>query len=403
MYIALSLIFIFFYAIPKTYIDFKQLQYIQRKLQEKPIILNQEDFIKSGNYATAKLKLSIFSTFYETLLFLCWIGFGLVFLESQINFHSSLTKITSEVCFLMLFIIANSLLNLPLSYYTTMVLDKKFGFSNTNLKLFIIDNLKSLVLTIVFGSIISYVLLLLIANFQFWWFYGFLFVMVLVILINILYPTVFAPLFNKFTPLQDSNLQSKINQLLQDVGFESKGIFVMDASRRDGRLNAYFAGLGKSKRVILFDTLLQKVSNEGLLAILGHELGHFKHNDIFKNIIITSFLIFVIFLFSGIASTQILSQIGINDNNGAILILMFLLIPILSFWAMPFIGYFSRKAEYGADEFGSLLTSKSILANALVRIVNENKAFPHSHPLYVFFHYTHPPLLDRLKALEYEI
>lgn len=400
--IFLSAIFILFYIFPKIYIDYKQLGYVRQKLQSPAVILSKEDYQKAGEYTIAKLKFSIFSSLWETMVFFLWVAFGFLALQEllgPIHHHHIQYPLTYFVLFLLIY----TILNLPLSYYQNMILDKHFGFNKSSKKLFWIDALKSLALMVFFAIFIGYGLVYFINHFTYWWIHAFALVSLLVIGINGFYPTLIAPLFNKFTPLQDTHLKNRIDKLLNHVGFKSSGVFVMDASKRDGRLNAYFGGISKSKRVILFDTLLNSVSDDGLLAILGHELGHFKHRDILRNLFISLLLIFALFVFMGIYSAKILHQLGTDANSGSIFALMLLLSPVLLFWAMPIIGYFSRCAEYAADEFGAELTSKTTLANALIRIVKENKAFPYSHPLYTYFHHTHPPLLDRLRALEHEI
>ena len=253
------------------------------------------------------------------------------------------------------------------------------------------------------GFLFVFLLIFIIEKVVLWWIVGFIVLLSVVILANFVYPTLIAPLFNKFTPLDDENLKARIESLLNTIGFKSNGIFVIDASRRDGRLNAYFGGLGKNKRVVLFDTLLDKISADGLIAILGHELGHFKHKDILKNIAIMACVLFVLFFIVGHLPPQLFDALSLAHNGAGILIVMLLISPMIAFWFMPLIGYFSREAEYAADEFGANLSSKHCLADALVCLVNENKSFPSSHPAYIFFYYTHPPLLQRLKALDYDM
>lgn len=283
-----------------------------------------------------------------------------------------------------------------------MILDKRYGFSKQSNQTFVIDLLKGLGMTIVLGGAVLYLLVYTIYFFEYWWFYGALLSFVVIVLVNFLYPTWIAPLFNTFTPLKDENLQARIEGLLVSVGFKSSGIFIMDASKRDGRLNAYFGGFGKNKRVVLFDTLLDKVSSDGLIAILGHELGHFKYKDLLINLLVSGIFLFAVFFVIGQLPQSFFDELEIKKNAGNLLILLILLAPVISFWFLPVIGFFSRKAEYRADEFGSSLASKQALAEALIRLVNENKSFPSSHPAYIFFYYTHPPLLQRLKALDYE-
>ncbi len=188
---------------------------------------------------------------------------------------------------------------------------------------------------------------------------------------------------------------------MEDVGLKSDGIFVMDASRRDNRLNAYFGGLGKSKRVVLFDTLLDKLTNRELLAVLGHELGHFSHKDIWKNIAMMGVLLFVAFFLLGNLPDELFFEMGVTPTAGVKLAMMSLLLSLIGFVFTPIMSFVSRHNEYRADEFGSNMGGKDNLVSALIKLVDENKSFPKSHPLVVFFYYTHPPILERLKALGY--
>ena len=396
----LFLIFLLLYALPKILIDRKQLTFIRQKLDAPAVILNHEDYHKAGLYAIEKLRFSIFSTLFECVLFALWLGVGFGILERA---FVDMSEEMASLCFLLGFLVIHTLINAPLSYYLTMVLDKRFGFSTTSNALFFKDLIQGLVLLVLFGALIGYALIHFALYLEYWWVYAFAFVLLLVIGVNMIYPTLIAPIFNKFTPLEDESLKLRIEELMGQVGFRSSGIFVMDASKRDGRLNAYFGGLGKSKRVILFDTLLKKLSNDGILAILGHELGHFKHKDIVKNLCFNAVFLFALFAFIGLGVREVLAFGGLELHIGGVFAFIFLISPLIGFYLMPLLGALSRRAEYRADEFGASISSKMTLANALVRIINENKSFPHSHPWYVFFHYTHPPLLERLHALGYQI
>ena len=398
--LVLFLIFLLLYALPKILIDRKQLALIRQKLNAPAVILNHEDYHKAGLYAIEKLRFSIFSTLFECALFALWLGVGFGILERA---FVDMSEEMASLCFLLGFLVIHTLINAPLSYYLTMVLDKRFGFSTTSNALFFKDLIQGLVLLVLFGALIGYALIHFALYLEYWWVYAFAFVLLLVIGVNMIYPTLIAPIFNKFTPLEDEPLKLRIEELMGRLGFRSSGIFVMDASKRDGRLNAYFGGLGKSKRVILFDTLLKKLSNDGILAILGHELGHFKHKDIVKNLCFNAVFLFALFAFIGLGVREVLAFGGLELHIGGVFAFIFLISPLIGFYLMPLLGALSRRAEYRADEFGASISSKMTLANALVRIINENKSFPHSHPWYVFFHYTHPPLLERLRALGYQI
>lgn len=367
-------------------------------------MLESEDYIQAGKYAIGSLKLNIISHIIEIIVFCAWVIYGLDWLDSTLSTYlGQFHHIAQGIVLVLSFVIISAIIDLPLGIYKTFKLDRAFGFSKQTPMLFIIDLLKSLVLSVILGALVVFLLIYIIENVALWWIVGFIALLCVAILANLIYPTLIAPLFNKFTPINDENLKARIESLLNTIGFKSNGIFVIDASRRDGRLNAYFGGLGKSKRVVLFDTLLDKISADGLIAILGHELGHFKHKDLLKNIAVMACMLFALFFVVGHLPPALFSAIGLESSGASVLVLMLLISPVITFWFMPIIGYFSRKAEYAADAFGADISSKGCLANALVRLVNENKSFPSSHPAYIFFYYTHPPLLQRLKALDYEL
>ncbi|PAF54381.1 peptidase M48 [Helicobacter sp. 13S00482-2] len=398
----LGFIYIFFYTIPNIILNYLQSKHIRLSLKKDPVILSPDDYVDAANYSLAKLKLSNISSIVDAVMFILWVYVGLSWLQDLSRDWGENQNIIS-LAYVMVFLLIGFIVSLPLGYYTQMVLDKRYGFNKSSFSLYLKDLLKSLVMLIVIGGIVVFLIIEIIQNFYYWWLYGFFLIFGIAILANVLYPTLIAPIFNKFTPLNDEALSKKIESMMMKVGFKSSGIFVMDASKRDGRLNAYFGGLGRSKRVVLFDTLLQKVSQEGLLAILGHELGHFKHKDIIKNITIMGILLFVLFFVAGSIPDSVFEGLGVFPSSGLTIVFLLLISPVVSFWAMPIIGYFSRKAEYRADEYGSNLTNKRCLAEALIRLVNENKSFPCSHPAYIFFYYTHPPLLERLRALDYHM
>ena len=389
-------LYLLIFTFPSILIDWLQIRHIRIYSQKTAVILPPKDYITSAKYSLSTLRLSIIHSLFDAVIFACWVLFGFYILQEYFGFYPAHLE---SIAFVLSFVAVNSVLSLPLKAYQQLVLDKRFGFSTITPKLFVLDTLKGFVLMLFFGFVILWILVS-VMSYTHWWLAGFGFVFMVLILLNMFYPTLIAPIFNTFTPLNDENLKTKIQDLMQKAGFHAKGVCVMDASRRDGRLNAYFGGLGSSKRVVLFDTLLEKVSTEGLLAILGHELGHFKHKDILVNLSIMGVLLFVLFFISGHLPESIFSLLRIEKNDATTLIVLLLIAPIVSFWVMPIIGYFSRKAEYRADSYGASLTNPHCLKEALIRLVNENKTFPYAHKIYIFFHYTHPPLLDRLYALK---
>ena len=389
-----------FYFLVNIYTSFMQVGYVKNAKNMQAIILEEERYKVAANYSIEKEKLAILSSFYSFIIFIFWIGLGLNLLDSLIVVESMILK---AVLFIKLFIIINWALSLPFEIYSTFVLDKKYGFSNMTPKLFIQDTIKSSMLFLIFGSIVIAAISWIIGNLPSWWIWGFAFIFTVIIIINMLYPVIRDKMFDKFEPLKDKELENKIESLLDEVGFKSSGVFSVDASKRDNRLNAYFGGLGSTKRVVLFDTLVEKLTHNELLAVLGHELGHFKNGDILKNIGIMGVVMFVFFAIFGNLSDEIFLGLKINNEPYAIIAVFLIFSPILSFFLMPLISLISRHNEYAADEFGSNLQTKEDLISALLKLANENKSFPLSHPLYIFFYYSHPPLVERFKELGYDV
>lgn len=387
------------YILLKIYISTMQIGYVDKAKNETPVLMTPGDYVKAGRYSIAKERLGMIETLIDYALLLLWIGIGLAWLDGWLMPLFEAGSIWLSVTFLLLFLFINQLASLPVQIYTTFVLDKRYGFSNMTPGLFLADLLKGLVMTILFGGIVIAAIVWIIQSYDSWWLYGFGLLFALMIAINALYPTLIAPLFNKFRPLEDAGLMQKIESLLAQVGFKSSGVFIMDASKRDSRLNAYFGGLGSTKRVVLFDTLLSKITHEELLSVLGHELGHFKHHDILKRIALMGILLFSAFYLFSHLPTELFLEIGIAQSPHAVLALFLLLMTPLTMLFMPILSFLSRQAEFKADEFGSKMGSQQALCSALTKLSGENRHFPKSHPLYVFFYYSHPPLLERLEKM----
>ena len=387
------------YFLINFYTTFMQIHYVNNAKNTNAVILNASKFKEAGNYSVEVQKMTLLGILYDFVLFFIWIFFGLQYLDTLSTSYVSWQK---AIIFIDSFIIINWVLALPFELYSTFVINKKYGFSNMTAKLFIIDTIKSAIIFLILGSFIIAVLAIIIENFNSWWVWGFLFIFTVIVLINMLYPLFRAKMFDKFSPLEDKDLEEKINALLNKVGFKSSGVFSVDASKRDNRLNAYFGGLGATKRVVLFDTLVQKLTHNELLAVLGHELGHFKNGDILKNIGMMGIIMFLFFAIFGNLPEELFLQLKLNNDSFSIIVMFIMLSPIVSFFIMPIMSAMSRHNEYAADEFGSNLSSKDDLVNALLKLANENKSFPLSHPLYIFFHFSHPPLVQRLRELGYK-
>ncbi|EAL6803388.1 M48 family peptidase [Campylobacter coli] len=380
-----------------SWISYAQIRFLEREKDKQAQILSEEDYQNAADIAIENEKFKLFSNFYMLIVNIAWIGFGFLYLKELLISENSRLENT---LLLLAFLIITSILNLPLSIYESFVKDKAHGFSNMTLKLFIKDTIKSLILTLIFGFLILYALLFCYDFFgTFWWLAAFIFAFCVIVIINVIYPTLIAPIFNKMEKLEDENLLSKINDLMKQCGFNANGVYVIDASKRDKRLNAYFGGLFKSKRVVLFDTLLKALSERELLAVLGHELGHFVHKDIVKALIngaITMFLLF--FIFAHLPDFVYLES-HLEGVNGGVFALLFIFANIFSFIISPLINALSRKNEFAADQHGSKLTSKEDMKNALLALARENKAFIKTSKIYTFFYLSHPSISDRIKAL----
>jgi len=402
MLMAIVAIYTLFVVI-SIYTSVMQIGYVNQAKRGKAILLSDSDFLKAGDYSVAKEKISIASSFIDYILFIIWIDFGIKFLEKNFYFEN---EALMNIAVVMGFLVINSIISLPYSYYEKFVLDEKFGFNKSSMAQWIKDTLISFVMTLFFGSLVVWGIYLIITTLTLWWLWSFIFIFLVVILINMLYPAFRAMFFDKLTPLKDEKLDSEIKNLMDRTGFVSSGVFVSDASKRDARLNAYFGGFGKAKRVVLFDTLIEKLTTKELLAVLGHELGHFAHGDIYKNIALVGVMLFAMFGIFGNLPDSLYLELGLNKSPYVVMILLLLFMPVLGFLMMPIMGIVSRHNEYAADRMGSELGGAGgdiELANALKKLVSENKSFPLSHPIYIFFHYTHPPILQRLKELGVDV
>ncbi|MEA2098658.1 MAG: M48 family metallopeptidase [Campylobacterota bacterium] len=391
------------YVLINIYVSVMQIGYINIAKRKKAVLLSESKFLIAGNYAVAKEKLSIVSSFVDYILFIAWMGVGISWLQGSIILESDAMQ---NIAMVMGFLVIGSIISLPFGYYEKFVLDKEFGFNKSTLGLWIKDTLISFALTLIFGSLVVWGIYEIISNFDLWWLWSFVFIFGVIILINMLYPAFRAMFFDKLIPLKDEELDEKIKELMDKTGFVSSGVFVSDASKRDARLNAYFGGFGKAKRVVLFDTLIEKLTTKELLAVLGHELGHFAHGDIYKNIGLVGAMLFAMFGIFGNLPETLFLEMGLAQSPALMMILLLMFMPVLGFVMMPIMGILSRHNEYEADRMGSELGGPAgaiELANALQKLVSENKSFPLSHPLYIFFHYTHPPVLERLKELGVDI
>lgn len=388
------------YIFIRLYVSVMQIGYINHIKCKGAVLMGEREYLDAANYAVAKEKLGMVEAFVEFLLFLVWMGGLMAWLDNALSLENTALHTISVVIGM---ILINSLIQLPFGWFAKFKIDAKYGFNRSSTAQFIKDTLIGTVLTIVIGSLIVWIVGMIITSSALWWLWSFAFIFIVVIAINMFFPTIRALFFDKVTPLENGELREKIEELMNKTGFVSSGVFVSDASKRDARLNAYFGGLGKTKRVVLFDTLIEKLSPSELIAVLGHELGHFAHGDLYKNIAMVGAMLFGMFAIFGNLPETLYMELGVAQSPQIVMMLFILLLPIVSFAIMPLFGVMSRHNEYEADRTGSELGGAEHLVNALKKLVAENKSFPLSHPLYRFFHTTHPPVVDRLRALGYDI
>ena len=372
---------------------------------------DKEKYKKAKNYALSKNKISLFSSSLSFLLLILLIvfnGYGIIDQFVSFNLSKSFESlqissnfIQSGVFFLILFIL-NSIISIPFSYYNTFVIEEKFGFNKTTKLTFFIDIIKSTLLSFFIGGILFLALYLyenLNDGFWLWLWIG---LSLLMILINMFYADLIVPIFNKLTPLDDGELRNKIEKYSKDVGYLLKNIYVIDGSKRSTKANAFFSGLGPRKTIALYDTLIEKHTENELVAVLAHEVGHFKKKHIFSGLIMSIIQIGIMSFFfelclklpeisialGGLESSFHLGLVGFS--------IIFSPISILSGIIM---NYNSRKNEFEADAYAKETFNGEDLSLALKKLSVDSLSNIYPHPLYVFFHYSHPPLIQRLRAL----
>jgi len=389
-----------FYILVRLYVSVMQIGFINQMKRKSAVLMGEQAYLDAGNYAVAKEKLSMIEAFVEYGLFLVWM-IGMVYWMDQALMTQN--SVVQSIVAVLGMLLINSLVMLPFGWYAKFKIDAHYGFNRSSTGQFVKDTLISTLLTIVIGSVIVWIISMIITSSALWWLWSFSFIFAVVVALNMFFPTLRALFFDKVTPLENSELREKIEELMAKTGFVSSGVFVSDASKRDARLNAYFGGLGKSKRVVLFDTLIEKLTPSELVAVLGHELGHFAHGDLYKNIAMVGAMLFGMFALFGNLPDSLYLELGVAKSPHVIMMVFILILPMVSFMIMPLMGMMSRHNEYEADRTGAELGGAEHLVNALKKLVTENKSFPLSHPIYRFFHTTHPPVIDRLRALGADI
>ncbi len=366
---------------------------------------------RAADYTLAKGRLGLLSMAFGAAVLLGWtlLG-GLDALNAAVRdaLQPRFGDMAYQLALLGAFALIGGALDLPLELYATFRVEQRFGFNRMTWRLYVADLLKGLLIGAAVGlPIAALVLWLMQAAGSLWWLWAWGAWMGFNLAILVLYPTVIAPLFNKFEPLADESLKARVQALMTRCGFAAKGLFVMDGSRRSAHANAYFTGFGRAKRVVFFDTLLAKLTPGEVEAVLAHELGHFKHRHVTQRIAAMFALSLLGFALLGWLSGRawFYTGLGLQPNmaapNDALALLLFLLaLPVFAFFVSPLFAQLSRRHEFEADAYARAHASGADLAAALLKLHEDNAATLTPDPLYVRFYYSHPPASERLAALQ---
>ncbi|WP_438961695.1 M48 family metallopeptidase [Nonlabens sp.] len=371
--------------------------------QELEDVYDAAEYEKSQEYKKTNYRFGLFSStfsFLAVLLFLFYDGFAIIdsWARTQVN-HDILVGLL----FFTVIAAAGEIISLPFSYYSTFVIEEKFGFNKTTLKTFIIDKLKGWLLTAILGGgILSLVIVCYNwAGANFWW-YVWILIFVISLLMNMFYARWFVPLFNKQTPLEEGSLKTAIASYAQGVGFQLDKIFVIDGSKRSTKANAYFSGFGNEKRVTLYDTLISKLTEEEIVAVLAHEVGHYKRKHIIYNLIASTVTTgFTLWLFSLFVDSTTLSEslgVAISSFHVGLVAFGLLYSPISTVTGIV-MSSLSRKFEFEADAYARDTYEGEPLIGALKKLNKTSLSNLTPHPAYVFFNYSHPTLYQRMMAM----
>ena len=363
---------------------------------------------KAADYTVTKVRFGLIELAWGAAIALCWTLLGGLWLLNQLLVDWMGTGVAQQVALLAAFIAINGLLDLPFTLYQTFVIEERFGFNKTSFALWLQDFGKSLVLGAVIGlPLVALVVWMMGATGPWWWLWVWGVWMGFNLLMLLVYPTWIAPLFNKFQPLKDPDIQARVTQLMARCGFQSKGFYVMDGSKRSAHANAYFTGFGASKRVVFYDTLLAQLAPSEVDAVLAHELGHFKHRHVIKRMVVMFGISLLGFFVLGWVSHQawFFTGLGVAPNlngaNDALALLLFMLVlPLMGTFMGPLMAQMSRRDEFEADAYAVQQTSGTALSSALLRLFEDNASTLTPDPIYVKFYYSHPPATERLARLQ---
>jgi STE24 endopeptidase len=407
----LTLVFVGLLALTtlvRLWLGSRHIQYVQSHRNQVPNAfahtISLEAHQKAADYSSAKSRLTIAETVAQAVLLLVLtIGGGLQWIDQLWTQWLPIQEIIRGALVICSALLVSTLVELPFDYYKTFTIDARFGFNKMTPAMFFSDMLKHGLVGLALGAPILFVALWLMQGAgEYWWFYLWAIWSVFNIVMLAVYPTFIAPMFNKFTPLADQSLKNRIETLLTKCGFKSQGLFVMDGSTRSGHGNAYFTGFGSSKRVVFFDTLLDKLNADEIEAVLAHELGHFKHHHVVKRIAMMFFVSLVGLALLGwlINQSWFYAGLGVYQPSDYMALVLFLLVsPTFLFLLRPLMASYSRKNEFEADDYAAKHADAKYLVDALVKLYRENASTLTPDPLHSAFYDSHPPASIRIAKL----
>lgn len=392
----------------RVWLGRRHVSYIQSHRNQVPAAFNPSISLdahqKAADYSSAKTRTALLETVFQAaLLAALTVGGGLQLIDDMWRGFLPDQEILRGAAVILSALVVSSLLDLPFDYYRTFVVDQHFGFNKMTPGMYFMDMIKHSIVGLLLGAPLLFAALWLMQGAgDYWWLYLWVVWSVFNLLMLAIYPTFIAPLFNKFSPLADQSLKTRIEALLTKCGFKSQGLFVMDGSTRSSHGNAYFTGFGASKRVVFFDTLLERLNGDEIEAVLAHELGHFKHKHVIKRIALMFLVSFLGLALLGwlVKQEWFYLGLGVNQASPYMALMLFMLVsPVFLFLLRPLMAGYSRKNEFEADEYAATNANADDLVEALVKLYRDNASTLTPDPLHSAFYDSHPPASIRIARL----
>ena len=404
------LIYIFIFLILFGFIFSSILEYVNSKNWKDSVPDSLKDFYKESDYKKAKSykldrdRVSLISSLISTTLTIIFIFSGVYGKVSDYSLYYFDNPFLQSAGFFLFFLLISTIIGLPISYYSVFIIEEKYGFNKSTLSTFIKDKIKGLIISLLIGGFILYISIQLYNFFEAnFWLWLWVFLSAIIIFTNMFYTTLIVPIFNKLSPLEEGSLKNKIEKYSKKIGYSLDKIFVIDGSKRSSKANAFFSGLGPKKTIALFDTLIDKHEEDELVAVLAHEVGHYKKNHIKQGLLLSISQVGIICYILQLCLNEpnlSLALGGLESSFHLSLIAFSFLFSPLSIIIGIGMNIFSRKNEYEADKYAKETYNGESLKNALKKLSSDSLTNLYPHPLYVFVHYSHPPLLKRLEALD---